>query len=80
MAIFIVDRKALTLTIHKDGCPTIAQEKLNSDRLDQTDSQTDESWYDEEQINLDEVCKQMNGRFWPIILCETCFRKKFNPA
>lgn len=77
MAIFMIDRKALTLTIHKERCPTIAQEKLNSDRFDETNSQTGESWYDEKQINLEEVCQQMNGRFWTVMLCETCFRKKF---
>ncbi len=79
MAIFMADKKAITLTIHKENCPTIPREKLQSCGCGNTGDQEDQCWYCEEHITEREVIIFMEGRYWPAILCEMCFRDGQKP-
>ncbi len=73
MAVFMVDRNALTLTIHKEDCPQIPRSHLQGPGSQGEFQQDDQLWLCEANANTRKIAIFTEGRFWCIVTCGSCF-------
>lgn len=80
MAVFLLDKQAVTLTIHKDTCSTVPREVLQD-----CERQTVLEGAPDDEANLWWICDKhfttakanifVDGRFWSVNFCDVCFGK-----
>jgi hypothetical protein len=78
MAIFMADCQAVTLTLHKTGCPLLPSEHQETCGCGNSPGENNQLWICETHFNPQRVHAFMDRRYWSLVFCETCFSK--NPA
>jgi hypothetical protein len=75
MAIFLVDRNKLTVTLHrKENCPKLSQGQVLDCGCSRSTTPGEQIRFCEKHITIEKVKELMEGRFWILVLCNTCFQ------
>ena len=74
MAVFSANRVVRTVTIHKENCRFISKDKLLTCGCRETGKNGNHRLYCEQHMSSTVIDQFMNGKFWAILMCETCFR------
>lgn len=80
MAVFLLDKQAITLTIHKDDCPTIPRDMLQENQPPAAPEGAPEGyknqwWISDKHFTTAKANIFVDGRYWSVNFCETCFGK-----
>ena len=79
MAIYSGNRPNRTLTLHKSSeCSSVPKEGLKPCGCGETGQLGNQEWWCETHVNIKEVNRLMNNRFWAILLCEKCYQSDKN--
>lgn len=73
MVIFLMDQNAVTLTLHKADCLNIPPVHPNGCGCGAVINAAHQHCFCEEHFHTEAIIKFMDGRYWPVLLCETCY-------
>ena len=73
MSIFMVDQNKLTVTLHRDDCSRLPGEQLQALQNGESATLENQSWFCEKDLDLHKITQLMKGRYWILLLCESCF-------
>ena len=75
MAVFTANSVVKTLTVHKDDCHWVPRPKLRACGCGETGGKGSQIWWCEDHFSTDQVNEFMRGKFWAVVLCDTCCRE-----
>jgi hypothetical protein len=74
--VYSANRPNKTLVIHKPECRVIPWDKLTRCGCGDTGELGNQQWFCESHITREMVDEFMHGRFWAILMCDSCFRRE----
>ena len=73
MAVYQINTRKISMTVHKENCPTLSQNLTAACRCSLQQPGQVEVWYCEDHLKTGIVDRAVENRYWTILFCPVCF-------
>ena len=69
MAVYQINTQKITMTVHKENCPTLPQNLTATCRCTLQKPGQEEFWYCEDHLKTEMIDRAVGNRYWTVIFC-----------